>query len=507
MTGLITVPETLAATAADVQGIGSAINAAGASAAGQTTGMVAAAQDEVSAAIADLFAAYGREYQAVLSQAEAFHAEFTQALAAAAGSYAQAEAANAALVSGVSNEVTAPIRALLGQSPVTGGASTGGSSLISTVRLAAAGDPLYALIMGGTNNPEPDNVYFNRIINSYINTLFSGANPQKLFTPEQFWPVTPGLGNLTFGQSVAQGVTLLNNALIGPNGVLTQGNSAVVFGYSQSATIATNEINALMAMGYTPPDGQTLSFVLVGNPNNPVGGILSRFPGFYIPFLDVYFNGATPPNSPYPTSIYTAQYDGIADLPQYPLNLVSDLNAFMGYFFVHNTYPLMTATQVSSAVHLPTSPGYTGTNYYMFMTQNLPLLEPIRAIPYAGPPIADIFQPDLRVLVDLGYADYGPTGNYANIPTPAGLFSIPNPFTVIPYLALGAVQGPYGAAVEIGVEAGLVSPDLFPDTYPWVPSINPGLNISLGQSSVTLLSLLSGSAGSVLHLIPAPVFP
>ena len=80
----------------------------------------------------------------------------------------------------------------------------------------------------------------------------SSRRPSRkgLFTPEQFWPVTPQLGNLTFAQSVAQGVTLLNNALLGPGGVLTTpGNSALVFGYSQSATIATNEINALMAAG------------------------------------------------------------------------------------------------------------------------------------------------------------------------------------------------------------------------------------------------------------------
>ena len=73
-------------------------------------------------------------------------------------------------------------------------------------------------------------------------------------------------------------------------------------------------------------------------------------------------------------------------------------------------------------------------------------------------------------------------------------------------LALGAVQGPYGAAVEIGVEAGLVSPSYFPNTYPWVPSINPGLNVNFGQSSTTLLSLLSGATGNVLHLIPPPNF-
>ena len=90
-----------------------------------------------------------------------------------------------------------------------------------------------------------------------------------------------------------------------------------------------------MAAG-SPYPGQ-LSFVLVGDPNNPVGGLLERFHGFYIPILDVAFNGATPPNSPYPTTIYTAQYDGIADAPQYPLHVLSDVNAIMGYFYVHNT--------------------------------------------------------------------------------------------------------------------------------------------------------------------------
>jgi hypothetical protein len=488
MTDLITAPETLASTAADVQSIGSAINEAGTNAAAPTTALLAAAEDEVSAAIANLFGGYGREYQALLAQAASFHNQFTQALGAAAAAYAQAEAAGAAL---------------LGVAPVTGGGSTGAVPL-SVVQLPA-GDPLFALIMGGTNNPDPDPIYLNRVFNAYIQPKFPAVVPPPLpvFTPEQFWPVTPNLGNMTFGQSVAKGVTLLNNAI---NSTLSnQNNSAVVFGYSQSATIATNEIRNLMAAG-SPYQGH-LNFVLIGDPNNPVGGILERFPGFYIPLLDVAFNGATPPNSPYPTSIYTYQYDGIADAPQYPLNLVSDLNALMGYFFVHGQYPLLTATQVGTAVQLPTSPDYTGnTNYYMFMTQNLPLLEPIRAIPYAGPPIADIFQPDLRVLVDLGYGDYGPGANYANIPTPAGLFDLPNPFTVIPDLALGAVQGPYGAAVEIGVEAGLLSPSYFPNTYPWVPSINPGLNVSFGQSSTTLLSLLSGATGNVLHLIPPPNF-
>jgi PE-PPE domain/PE family len=486
---VIATPETLAATAAEAETIRGSISAASATAAGPTSGLLAAAQDEVSTAITQLFDEYGLGYQAAIGQAVAFHREFTQALAAAASAYAQAEAGNAALVSGASNALNASVQTLLGQAPMGSGGSPAAS---------------IALIMGGTGNPLPGLDYVLGINTSYIQRLFPGFSPMGLFTPEMFWPVTPQLGApfSTFGQSVTQGVALLNAAINTAN--FSPGNSVVVFGYSQSATIATNEINALMAMG--SPHADQLSFVLIGDPNNPNGGLLERFTGFYIPALDVLFNGATPPNSPYATTIYTAQYDGIADAPQYPLNILSDVNAFMGYFFVHGTYPMMTPDQVANAVALPTSPGYTGhTEYFMLMTQDLPLLDPIRAISYAGAPIADIFQPDLRVLVDMGYSDYGPGQSYANVPTPAGLLSIPNPFTIVPDLALGAVQGPYGAAVEIGVESGLLSPSYFPDTYPWVPSTDPGLNIFLGQPSVTGLSTLTGALGGVLEIIP-PVF-
>ena len=482
MSHLFTAPETLASTAADVESIGSAITTAGSNASGPTTGLLAAAEDEVSAAIANLFGAFGQDYQKVLSTAAAFHNQFAQTLAAASGAYAEAEAASATLLGG-------------------GGGASGFSGLTSAAQ-AASGDPLYALIMGGTNDPQPNPDYVKSVYHAYIqpNPQFSSAIPQGLFTPEQGWPTTPLLGNLTYDQSVARGVPLLNNKL---NSLLLgqPSNSAVVFGVSQSAEIESHEITALMAAG-SPYQGQ-LSFILTGDPENPVGGLFERFPGFYIPFGDVAFYGATPPNSPYPTTIYTAQYDGVADAPQYPLNVLSDVNAFMGYFYVHGEYPNLTATQVGNAVLLPTSPGYTGhTQYFMLMTQNLPLLQPIRNIPYAGPPIADIFQPDLRVIVDQGYADYGPGGNYANIPTPAGLLAVPNPVTMVPDLLLGAVQGPYGAAVEIGVEAGLASPSLFPTTYPWVPSLDPHLNFFFGQHSTTGLSQLSGIVGSALHNIP-----
>ena len=89
---LVTAPEILLSTAADVEEIGSTIVDANASAAGPTAGLVAAAKDEVSETIAKLFAGYGQQYHAVLTKAAAFHDDFPRALTAAGNAYAQAEA-------------------------------------------------------------------------------------------------------------------------------------------------------------------------------------------------------------------------------------------------------------------------------------------------------------------------------------------------------------------------------------------------------------------------------
>ncbi len=81
----------------------------------------------------------------------------------------------------------------------------------------------------------------------------------------------------------------------------------------------------------------TVHFVLVGDPNFPNGGMLARFPGLTLPSLGITFYGATPDDL-YPTTIYNQEYDGFADIPQYPIDFISDLNAFLGFHYVHPTY-------------------------------------------------------------------------------------------------------------------------------------------------------------------------
>ena len=93
---VIAAPELVTTAATDLANVGSALSEANAAAANPTTGVLAAAEDEVSAAIASLFSGHGHAYQAMSAQAAAFHEQFVHTLTSGAESYAGAEAANVA---------------------------------------------------------------------------------------------------------------------------------------------------------------------------------------------------------------------------------------------------------------------------------------------------------------------------------------------------------------------------------------------------------------------------
>jgi hypothetical protein len=475
------IPGELASAAADVGNIGTMIEEANAAAALPTSSILPAAADEVSAAITSLFNNQSLTYREMAAQGEAFHQRFTQLLGAAVNAYTGTEQAALQALRDAISGVESPLSSLFAQNE----------------QVTAPTNSSVAIIVGGTTFPLPNAGYVNSIMTNFLNnpTLspLTGALGQSIYTPEQWWPFTPQLGNLTLGQSTAQGLQLFNNAI---NTELGAGNKVIVYATSQGALIATDEIRNYMAMP-NPPDPSKLSFFLTGDPGNPNGGFFERFKGLYIPFWDVYLNGATPPNSPYPTVILTNQYDMAGDFPQYVLNPVSDANAVVGFLLFHgpHDYVDLTPTQVATAVQLPTSPGYTGsTTYYFRLTQNLPLVEPLRSLPAPyGNALADLLEPDLRVLVDMGYG----SGEYANIPTPASLIELPDPFTIVPDLARGAVQGPQAALVDLG----LLPQSMMPTGYPFNPELNPDLNFPLPQSSVSAISLLTGFEGESMRLL------
>jgi hypothetical protein len=296
-----------------------------------------------------------------------------------------------------------------------------------------------ALIMGGTGNPLPDPAYVANVGNLFIAPKFPGFTAQGLFTPEAYWPFTSlRLQPPYFTTSVGDGLKILNTAIMDN---YAAGKNTVVFGYSQSAGISTLEMRYLETLPTgQKPDMSQLAFQLIGNPNRPNGGFYARFDNAFSPFLQelgLRTAGATPTNV-YPTTDYALQYDGIADFPKYPLNILASANAVAGMIVVHPTYSDLTPAQVATGVVQPVSPADSQTTYILIPTQNLPLLEPLRHIPFLGNPLAELVQPDLRVLVELGYDRTG----YQDVPTHAGLFgSHVNWGTVATELQQGAVQG------------------------------------------------------------------
>lgn len=94
MSFVVTVPEAVAAAAGDLAAIGSTLREATAAAAGPTTGLAAAAADDVSIAVSQLFGRYGQEFQTVSNQLAAFHTEFVRTLNRGAAAYLNTESAN-----------------------------------------------------------------------------------------------------------------------------------------------------------------------------------------------------------------------------------------------------------------------------------------------------------------------------------------------------------------------------------------------------------------------------
>lgn len=124
-----------------------------------TTGLAAAAADEVSTALATLFGAYGQQFQAISAQVAAFHNEFTQRLAAAANAFVNAEATN---TSALVQEATAGL-----------------FKPTSPPVLPPMFNQNTAIIMGGTGSPIPTPSYVNAITTLFIDPVVSNRSSKR----------------------------------------------------------------------------------------------------------------------------------------------------------------------------------------------------------------------------------------------------------------------------------------------------------------------------------------
>jgi diacyltrehalose acyltransferase len=343
-----------------------------------------------------------------------------------------------------------------------------------------------ALIMGYASASDPAQSYVNEVMSLFLNPTAAAFPGQPLFP--DYSPLVVSTPEGDYQQALTTGVSDLNQAIMQQ---LNDNNNVLVFGYSESSSIATQEMVNLDALpANEQPNPADLQFVLVEDLNNPNGGFIERFP-----FLATESFPATPADSPYQTDIYNIEYSGSSDVPQYPLNILADLNATAGYVDLHPFllpgYPTtFNTSELAGAVLEPTSPGYSGaTEYFMIPTQDLPLLDGLRAVPGVGPAMADLIQPDLRVLVDLGYNWTG----YADVVTPADT-ALPSVdwTTVSAELAAGAQQGMIAAQVDLGL---LPTADL-PNAYPYLPDV-AGLQSGLLDTGISTSAATAEPSGAL----------
>ncbi len=490
MSYVIAAPDMLAASAADVAGIGSSLSGAHAAAAASTTRVIVAAGDECRRHRVAV-SSHGQQFQAISAQERRFRSS----------------------LAGVDRGC-----AILCQ--------RGGR------QCSAFTAPTIGLVMGGSGIPIPGPGYVALADQLYIHPNFPATtypNPYAngLFTPE--YPVISVPFSLNYPAattgplagfpapftSVGQGMLILENAIASN---LAAGHASTVFGWSQSASISGLVMQQLDPTGVPMPN-HGLQFVLIGDPNAPNGGVFERFNGLTLPSVGLSFDGATPSNS-FPTNIYTIEYDGFADWPRYPINFLADLNASLGLVSIHGLYltpSIISPTVLSQAVLLPGSEllgADTLTNYYMIPLSALPsphdylpLLQPLANTPIIGKPLADLLQPDLTVLVNLGYGDpnFGYSTSPANVPTPFGLFPHVSQALIAQDLVTGAKQGVAAFVSDIHSEAAsglsLSSLSHSLSSLPSPTHLSTALLTAASNPSATRTDIVNAfsSAGSALY--------
>ncbi|WP_420751440.1 PE-PPE domain-containing protein [Rhodococcus sp. O3] len=299
-----------------------------------------------------------------------------------------------------------------------------------------------ALIMGTSTVPTPDDYWVENVMDKFIVPTHPGQTitPVAVTTPEEGWPLggvlrvlefvlgppeiwgpgapgwpdepwwkLSGLFDRTLNQSLRAGLDDLEQAMA------AHGNDhLVIYGYSQSAILANMEKRKLAEQYPAGTPAPDVDFVLGGDFNVPNGGFFARFPGLYIPILDWSFDGPEPTDTQFDTVVVTRQYDFFADFPAYPLNLVADVNALLGFFYVHS-YPfdVSLADPAASSAFQGT---HGDTSYYFFPTEDLPLFGPLRTLGVPESAI-DVVEPTAREIVEQGYDRSIPPWQ----PTPARL--------------------------------------------------------------------------------------
>lgn len=158
-----------------------------------------------------------------------------------------------------------------------------------------------------------------------------------------------------------------------------------VLGYSQGSLISTEWLRT-NAGKFGAPSPRKVSFVLVANPLRKYGGVR--------PAIEA---DSPTPNTGYEVLDIAIEYDGVADFPDNPFNLLAVANALMGMNYVH--IYAYDDVDLQNSAKLVWKEG--NTTYVLIRNENLPLLEPMRELGLDA--MADSLNRPLKWIIDSAY--------------------------------------------------------------------------------------------------------
>jgi hypothetical protein len=246
------------------------------------------------------------------------------------------------------------------------------------------------LFVGGILEP----MLYEPIMSHALGGMFTGTDPvtntpwvrQSVPWPAQ---MAPFLGFMSLGDSVSHGrdnlVAEIAAAQKRDNGSVT------VVGASAGSLVVDETLRYYQEHPEQAPDPKHVTFVVIAD-----GSRQDAFrPGSLFDSLAGY-TYQSPPQTAYHVSVVASEYDGFADFPDQPLNLLAVANAVAGMLVLHNgTYFADISKMTPTSVVTDPETGGTTTKYFI-APQELPL---VTLMPFLAP-----IQDQLKQIIDTGYS-------------------------------------------------------------------------------------------------------
>jgi hypothetical protein len=390
---VVAAPDFLVAAAEDLAATGSAVRAANTAAAYSITSMLAAAQDEVSTAVAALFGAFVREYQAVAEHTSRYQEGLVLRLTAGANTCLTAEIANATRAQAIPRAAAATRITIPGAGPLY--------LPNFLTRLPYLGQWFY----GGTV-PGPGWVSilkgYELINNAIGQNWFPASLAQVVNYPASMGILSGSLAAPDVNDAIAFGQRVLHDQIV--NAVVNGNGSPVkIAALSEGTLVVNRELAYLAANPTAAPPPTALQFALFGSPE--LGVMQTYLPeGFTLPIVNYTVHSLV--NTQYDVSVVFAQYDGWANPPDRPWNIPAVVNSLFGTVYYHNTSSLASMSDVVELSSVPTSLGGTITTY-MIPSPTLPMLLLLWQIGVPQPIVSSL-NSFLQPTVNSGYSSLAP---------------------------------------------------------------------------------------------------